>query len=244
MSFRRSLCILLLAILLTGLWGCAATAEETGYRQGRSARASGRFAEAAEHFGSLGAYKDAPQQMQEIYREALALYEKEDYTQAAEVFRVLAEYEIREARDYAAASCALACLENLDGSGSRAALTEGDPDSLPLIQAAARADTLLFPGTSLFRPEYVARELVSGELSAQIRQLSQDAGNPKYLYAMERQAADRVYQQYREYCIAAFPETFRDESEDYFSFRADGILCFVSNFHSVDGGMVILISAP
>ncbi len=244
MAFRRFAGLALLAFLLTALWGCAASAEEAGYRQGQAAQASGRLPEAAQHFGALGAYKDAPQQLEEIYREALALYEKEDYAQAAEVFHVLAEYGVQDARDYAAASQARACLKDLDGSGARAALAQGDPNSQPIIQSTVQADTLLFPETALFRPEYVARELVSGELSFKIRQLPQDAGNTKYLYAAERQEADRIYRQYREYCIAAFPEAFQDESENYFSFRADGTLCFVSNFHSVDGGMVILICAP
>ena len=45
------------------------------------------------------------------------------------------------------------------------------------------------------------------------------------------------------FCKNTFPDSFRDESENYFSFRADGVLCYVSNFHSVSGGMVILISA-
>lgn len=243
MSFKRTLCILLLASLLAGLYGCAVSAEETGYRQGKSALSSGHLAEAAGHFGALGAYKDAAQQMLDIYEKALALYEQEAYSQAAEIFRVLAEYEIRDARDYAAASRALACLADLDGTGARSALAEGEPGSQPIGHAAARADTLLFPGTCVFRPEYVARELVSGEISAEIRQLSQ-VDNHKYLYAMERREAERLYQQYREYCLTAFSETFRDESENYFSFRADGVLCFVSNFHDVDGGVVILITAP
>lgn len=243
MSFRRSICILLLAALLTGLGGCGSSAEEAGYRQGHAALASGELAEAAGHFGALGDYKDASQQMLNIYEKAMALYEQGAYAQAAEVFLVLAGYDVREARDYASASSALACLDALDGPGARAALTEGDPDSQIIRQAAARADALLFPGTAVFRPEYVARELVSGELSAEVRQLSQDA-NLKYLYAMERQEADRLYQQYREYCSAAFSETFQDKSENYFSFRADGVLCYVSNFHDVDGGMVILITAP
>ena len=242
MTFRRSLCILLLAALLAGLWGCGLSAEEAGYRQGRSALSSGRLAEAAGFFGPLGEYKDAHRQMQTIYEEALALYETQAYIQAAEAFRVLAEYEIRDARDYAAASHALVCLNALDGSGARAALAEGDPTSQPIRDAAAQADTLLFPGTSVFRPEYAARELMSGELSARIRQEALD-GNLKYLYAMDRRESERLYQQYREYCIAAFPDTFRDESGNYFSFRADGVLCYVSNFHSVDGGVVILISA-
>lgn len=242
MLFRRSLCILLLTVLLAGLWGCAASPEETGYRQGQSALSSGHLAEAAGHFGALGAYRDAPQKMLDIYAEALALYEQHAYTQAAEVFRVLADHEIRDSRNYAAACGALACLENMDGSGARMALEAGDPDNQLIRSATVRADTLLFPGTCVFRPEYTARELVSGELSPQIREISADT-NQKYLYAMERREADRLYQQYREYCRAAFPETFRDESENYFSFRADGALCYVSNFHSVDGGMVVLISA-
>lgn len=241
MSCKRSICILLLAALLTGLWGCG-SAEETGYRQGRAALSSGRLAEAAGRFGSLGDYKDASQQMLTIYEKTMALYEQGAYAQAAEAFRVLAGYQVRDARDYAAASSALACLDILDGPGARAALTESDPGSQIICQAAAKADALLFPGTAVFRPEYAARELVSGELSAEIRQLSQDSGL-KYLYVMDRQEADRLYQQYREFCSAAFPDTFRDESENYFSFRADGALCYVSNFHHIDGGVVIRITA-
>lgn len=242
MSFRRSVCILLLTLLLAGMWGCANSPDAQNYRRGKSALASNRLAEAAEYFGPLGDYEDCLEQMQAIYDRALALYLAEDYAQAADAFRVLAEYKFRDSRDYAAASRALAHLADLDGVGARAALTEGDPVSQPLVDALARVDQLLFPGTAVFRPEYVARELVSGELSAQVQQIAGDA-NPEYLYALERQASDRIYRQYREYCMAAFSDTFRDESENYFSFRADGVLCYVSNFHSVDGGMVILFSA-
>lgn len=241
--FRRSLAILLLTMLLSGLWGCTGSAEAQRYRQGESALASGHLAEAAGYFGALGDYKDSAQQLQTVYDRAMELYEAGAYPEAADTFRALADYDIPEAKDYAAASLALTCLENRDGSGARAALAGGDPGSQPLLQAAARADQLLFPGTPIFRPEYVARELVSGELSAQIRQTSGDAGKLEYLYAMGRQEADRLYQQYREYCRSAFPDTFRDESSNYFSFRADGILCYVSNFHSVAGGMVVLIPA-
>lgn len=243
MSRRRILCALLLAALLSGLWGCAVSPEETAYRQGKSALSSGRPAEAAAHFGSVKEYKDSASLLEALYRQALALYDQQSYSQAAQILWVLADFEIGSARDYAAASSALACLEALDGSGARSALAQGDAESQPLRDAARQADALLFPGTAVFRPEYVARELVSGELSAQIRQISQDS-NRKYLYAMAQQEADRLYQQYREYCRSTFPEAFRDESENYFSFRADGILCYVSNFYSVDGGVVILISAP
>lgn len=242
MSFRRSVYILLLTLLLAGLWGCADSHEAQSYRRGTSALSDGRLAEAADFFGPLGDYPGAPQKMQEIYDKALALYAQETYAQASEVFLALAEYEFPDARDYAAACQALACLERLDGSGARAALMEGSPDSQPLTRALTQAEQMLFPGTSIVRPEYAARELASGEVAAQFRQVA-EGSNPKYLYVMEERAADRVYRQYRDYCKNAFPDSFRDESENYFSFRADGILCYVSNFYSVDGGMVILISA-
>ena len=242
MLFKRFLCALLLSLLSAGLFGCAGSPQEQSYRQGRSALAAGQLAEAAGHFGALGDYKDCPQQLQAVYDQALELYRAEDHLQAAEAFRVLAEFEFLDSRDYAAACQALACLEKLDGCGARAALAEGNIQSPPLSDILARAEQMLFPGTGILRPEYAARELASGEVAAQIRQVAAGS-NPKYLYAMEELAADRVYRQYRDYCKAAFPDSFRDESENYFSFRADGVLCYVSNFYSVDGGMVILISA-
>lgn len=240
---RYAFCILLLAALLSGLPGCATSAEAHIYRQGTTALSSDRLVEAAASFGSLGDYKDSPQLLQDIYLRALDLYKTGTYSQAAEVFRVLAQYQVRDARDYAAASQALACLENRDGPGARAALKDGNAVSKVLSDAIARVEKMLFPGTSIFRPEYVAPELISGELSARIQDLSEDS-RQEYLYVMDRQAGDRVYRQYREYCLQAFQDTFRDESENYFSFRAEGTLCYVSNFHSVDGGIVILIPAP
>lgn len=242
MSFKRFLCILLPSLLLAGLLGCAGSPEEQSYRQGRSALAADRLAEAAGYFGALGDYKDCPQQLQVIYDRALALYRAEDHPRAAEAFRALAEFEFLDSRDYAAACQALVCLEKLDGCGARAALAEGNTQSPPLSDILARAEQMLFPGTAILRPEYAARELASGEVAAQVRQV-EEGSNPRYLYAMEERAADRVYRQYRDYCKAAFPDSFRDESENYFSFRAEGVLCYVSNFYSVDGGMVILISA-
>ena len=242
MSWKRILCILQLITLLAALLGCAASPEAQSYRRGNSALDQGRLAEAAGLFGPLGDYQDSPQKLQEIFDGALSLYTGENYSQAAEIFRALAEFEFPDARDYAAASGALACLENLDGSGARAALADGDPASRSMQQAIARAELMLFPGTAVLRPEFAAPELASGELSAEIRQTAEGA-NPEYLYAMDRQVADRVYRQYRDYCKNTFPDSFRDESENYFSFRADGVLCYVSNFHSGSGGMVILISA-
>lgn len=242
MLFRRWICILTLAALLAAVCGCGFSPEAQSYRQGKEALSDGLLAEAARYFGSLGDYEDCREQLQVIFDRALELYRAADYAPAADAFKVLAEYEFPEARNYAAACGALSCLEKLDGSGARAALAQGNPDSRPVKQAAASAEQMLFPGTAIVRPEYAARELASGELSAEIRQ-TEEGANPKYLYAMEQQVSDRVYRQYRNYCREAFPDTFRDESENYFSFRADGVLCYVSNFHSVDGGMVILISA-
>lgn len=242
MALRRFLCIFFAAAMLTAAFGCAAAPEDRSYQQGKSALASGRLAEAAEHFGPLGDYRDCRQQLQFIFDRALELYHSEEYTQSAAVFLALAAHEFPEARSYAAACQALACLEVLNGPGARAALAEGDAASQPITEATALADRILFPGTAIVRPEYAARELASGELSAEIKQIAPNP-NPEYLYAMDRQASQRVYQQYRDYCKAAFPDSFRDESENYFSFRAEGVLCYVSNFHSVDAGMVVLISA-
>lgn len=238
--FKRAVCILLLAVLLAGLWGCGITTESQSYHRGKTALASGRLAEAAELFGSLADYKDSSQKMQIIYDQALELYQRGDHSQAGAVFQVLAEYEIRDAKNYAAASQALVCLGNLDGSGARAALAKGDTGSLLLRDVLAQADQMLFPGTPIFRPEFTARELVSGEVSVRIHE-SSELSTQEFLYVMDRLASQRIYQQYREYCKNTFPETFRDESENYFSFRADGILCYVSNFYSVDSGLVVSI---
>lgn len=239
---QRCLCILITTALLAALCGCAVTPEAQSYRRGQTALESGQLAEAAACFGSLGDYKDSPSQLQSVFDRALELYGNGAYAQAGDAFAVLAEYGIPDAGNYAAASQAMACLDALDGSGARAALAEGDGASPVLSPVLVRAEQMLFPGTAIVRPEYAARELVSGELTAKITQTA-PGPNPEYLYAMDEQVADRVYRQYRDYCKEAFPDTFRDESENYFSFRADGVLCYVSNFHSVSGGMVILISA-
>lgn len=241
MKLRKIICAALLSALLLGLWGCAFSQEARNYQLGQNALDDGRLADAAGYFGGLADYRDSAAQLQDIYARALDLYDAGAYPEAAEVFLALDRYEVGDAADYAAASLALACLDDRDGPGARAALADGDTASAPVRDALATADRLLFPGTSVFRPEYVARELVSGELAAQIREITDDPMSRRYLYAMERQEADRLYQQYREYCMAAFPQSFRDESDRYFSFLADGITCYVSNFHSVDGGVVILI---
>lgn len=241
MKLRKFICTALLSALLLGLGGCAFSQEARNYQLGKHALDDGRLADAAGYFGELADYRDSSQLLQDIYARALDLYDAGAYPEAAAVFPVLAQYGVGDAEDYAAASLAFACLDDRDGPGARAALAEADTASAPVREALDAADRLLFPGTSVFRPEYVARELVSGELTAGIREISDDPMSRKYLYAMDRQEADRLYQQYREFCMAAFPQSFRDESDRYFSFQADGITCYVSNFHSVDGGVVILI---
>ena len=240
-NIRRLICLFLTVALLAALWGCASGPEGQNYRQGKAALNDGRLAEAAEYFGPLAGYKDSESYLNTIYDRAMACYDAGEYREAAEAFEVLAVYEIGDAQAYAAASGALACLAARDGAGVRAHLAEADQEHPAVAAAQAEADLQLFEGTVVFRPEIVAELLASGQVETDVSDISDDPRSWEYLYTMDRRAAERVYKQYREYCRQAFADTFRDESDNYFSFQVEGATYYVSNFSSVDGGLVIRV---
>lgn len=238
---KKFLCLLLIAALLASFCGCASSEVRSSYRLGKAALSAGRLAEAAEHFGAALGYRDSERKLQAVYSGAMDLYDAGDYAAAADAFAVLAQYEIGEAHTYACVSGAYACLNVLDGAGARARLADADPAHGEVAAVLARLDQLLFEDTVLVRPEFAAEALRSGEIELQVSDISQDDRAREYLYTMTSTEAKAVYRQYREYCLAVFGDTFRDESDNYFSFRVDGSTYYVSNFHSVDGGLVILI---
>ncbi len=237
---KRTGCLLLSAVLLLCLCGCGSP-ESQAYRRGKDALSGGQYVEAAHAFGPLGDYRQSPEFLAQIQTEALAQYNEGNYGAAAPIFEALAQYDAPDARIYAQLSRAYACLDALDGSGARESLSDADPADQRVADALVRLDEYLFPGTPLFRPEAVVEDLKSGRLTPEVTNISQDPYTDAYCYAMTRNQTQRAYDQYRSYCISAFPDSFQEESENYFSFLLQGSTCYVSNFYSTDGGLVIKI---
>lgn len=238
---RRLLCALLIGAMLAALCGCASSEEREAYNLGKAALSAGRLADAAEYFSAAGSWKNSDEYLLTIYFEAMNCFEAGEHQTAWEVFRILEPLGIEESGVYAAAAGAYAQLEQLDGAGARESLIGADPTHEAVIAAEAVLDQCLFADTVLIRPEYVVKELRSGEIVPEVSNLSQYDFRDDILYATTRKEAEVIYEQYREYCMAAFPDTFRDESGNYFSIILGDSTFYISNFYNVDGGVVVLI---
>ncbi len=228
--------LLLVAAVLVCLCGCGSP-ESQAYRRGQDALAAGHFADAVHEFAPLGDYKRCPDYLEQIRAEALLQYGEGHYEAAAAIFEALAQYEYPDAQLYARLSHACACLQALDGNGVLESLMGMDPADPRVAGVLA----FLFPDTPLIKPEYVVEDLRIGRLTPAVTNISQDPYLDAFCYPMTRNQTQRAYDQYRCYCISAFPDSFQEESENYFSFLLQGSTCYVSNFYSTDGGLVIKI---
>lgn len=236
---RKLTCLLLITVLSAGLFGCASKEVRENYRQGEHALREGRYADAVGYFGPLEGYRKSGQYLTDAYDRAMALYEGGQYRDAAEIFGALAVYEIQDAALYARVTGAYACLYALDAAGAYALLESTDQTHDAVAAAYAALELFCFEDTTLIRPEYVALELAEGRVIPEISNISADRYLDEILYTMNQNATDSVYDQYREYCQAAFPESFTDESESYFTFRIDDATYYVCNHFALYGGLVI-----
>lgn len=235
----RLLC-LLLAIAVLCLGGCSSEGRDK-YKLGEAAMSAGRYADAAAYFGSADGYRDSEKQLQTIYFEAVNLYEAGSFDQAAEIFEVLAQYEIEESTLYAGISGAHACMNRLDAVGAYAYLESMDAGNDEVAALYSRLNTICFPDIPLIRPEYVVAELLSGEITAEVSNVSESSYTDEIVYTMTSRYTDLAYEQYRAYCMQAFPDSFADESGNYFSIKINDRTCYICNFHSLYGGLVIKI---
>lgn len=237
----RFLAIALIALLLVSCWGCGSGEDRENYKLGEAALRAGRLADAAGYFGAANGYKDSEEQLLTIYFEAMNLYEAGSCAEAADVFTILSQYEIEESGVYARVCGAYACLDKLDAAGAYALLDGADPAHEEVVAVRALLELVCFADTVLIRPEYVAEELIRGSVVPEVSNVSDIPATDEILYAMTSRDTDSVYAQYREYCMNAFPDSFADESGNYFSFVIGERTYYVTNFYSLDGGMAITI---
>lgn len=238
---KKLICLMLAAAMCAAMLSCASGDEHARYRGGKEALQAGRYAEAAEYFGPLEDYRNSRQCLFDIYSEAMALYEAGSYGEAAEIFHALEPYCVQDAMLYARISDAWACLYDLDAQGAYAALDGMDSTQEQAAAVYAALEAWCFEDTVLIRPEFVAEELRSGRIATEISDISQDAYLDELVYVLTQNAADSVYQQYRDYCLAAFPDGFAEGSDSYFTFRIRDNTYYVCNFQALYGGIVIKI---
>lgn len=238
---RRLLCAALALCLFVSLSGCASGEVRAAYRQGRDALDEGRLADAAACFGPLGDYRSSLRYLEDIYREAAELYAAGSYREAAEIFAALSPFGPEDAALYASLAEAQACLQALDIPGALAALAAADSSRTEVTELQARIAQLCFEDTVVIRPEYIAAELADGRIAPEISDISTDRHLQEIVYAMTKNAADSVYSQYRSYCMTAFPESFTEPSDSYFTFQIDGCTYYVCNYHALYGGILFKI---
>lgn len=238
---KKLICLILAIALAAGLAGCASKEVRDAYRMGEAAMNAGRYADAADYFGPLEGYKDSELYLDTIYFEAMNLLEAGTYPEAAGVFEVLARYDIQDAAFFARIAGAYDCLYALDAVGAYA-LLEGTDRTRPEAAAVyAALELFCFEDTMLIRPEYVAEELVSGKVTPEVTNAAEDPYLDIMVYAMTSHITDSVYTQYREYCMRAFPDSFQEESNNYFTIQIEGQTYYICNFHALYGGLVIKI---
>lgn len=240
-GLKKLLCLLLAAAMLISLSACAAPEVRALYRQGNAAMKEGQYAEAAACFASLENYRDSARLLEEIMVQAQALYDSGEYARAGEIFAALADAGIEDAALYAQLAQAQDCLEALDAAGALAALEGADGSREEVLDLQARIGQMCFADTVLVRPEYVASELADGRIVPEIDDLTKDPHLDEIVYLMSQNAADSVYAQYRDYCLSAFPESFEDGSDSYFTIQLDGATCYVCNYWALYGGLLIKI---
>ena len=238
--WRIVLCFLLTAALLLCLMGCSPEGRSQ-YRQGEAAFNAGKYAEAAGFFAAAEGYKNSDQYLQEIYQKALTLYEDGQFRVAADIFTALAACQVEDANSMAAVAGGYACIEAMDATGARQLLEMADPEHPETIALREALDTFCFPGTVLIRPERIVSEILRGKIAPEVSNVSQDPNQDEFVYTMTARYTDLAYEQYREYCMEAFADSFKDESGSYFSFQLGDGTCYVCNFHSVYGGLAIRI---
>lgn len=238
---RRIVCLFLAVCLALGLAACASPEVRESYRLGSEAMKEGRYADAAACFGPLEGYRKSEQRLTEIYDRAMALYSEGSFREAAGLFEALAPYAVGDAALYAPLSAARACMGELDAAGAFAALETAEPSAPEVMALLDELEQMCFAGTVLIRPEYVAQELTGGRVVPEISSVSAERHMDEIVYAMSRSATDSVYRQYRDYCRSAFPDSFTDGSESYFTFQIDGTTYYVCNYYALYGGLLIKI---
>ena len=237
---RLFLCLILSSSLLLSLVGCSDEGRSQ-YRQGEAAFNAGKYTEAVGCFAAAEGYSDSDQYLQKIYQKALTFYEEGNYPVAADIFTALAACQVADSQTYALVAGGYACMEALDSVGARQLLETADPAHPETAGLREALDTLCFPHTVLIRPEYIVREIRSGKITPEVTNVSQDPNQDEIVYTMTARYTDLAYAQYREYCMETFADSFRDESNSYFSFQLGDGTCYVCNFHSVYGGLAIRI---
>lgn len=235
---RKLLCLLLAAALCAMLFGCGG---ETGeqYRLGEAAMDAGRYAEAAGYFGPISDYRSSQKHLGTIYDHAMELYLDGNYREAVEIFSALAPWDIRESEFFAGIAGAMACLEEQDAVGAQALLEVLDPDREESQAVLALIHQRCFEDTLLIRPEYIAKELLGTQ--PEVTNASTDRYMDILVYAMPSHLTTSVYEQYRQYCSQAFPDSFAQESDSYFTVQIQGETYYICNFHSLYGGLAIKI---
>lgn len=235
---RKLLCLLLAAALCAFLFGCGGEAGEQ-YRLGEAAMDAGRYAEAARYFCALSDYRSSQKHLDTIYDRAMDLYRDGSYREAEEIFSALAPWGIRESEFFAGISGAMARLDERDAVGAQALLEGLDPNREESQAVFTLIRQRCFEDTLLIRPEFIAKELLGS--APEVTNASTDRYLDILVYTMPRHLTASVYEQYRQYCSQAFPDSFAQESDSYFTVQIQGETYYICNFHSLYGGLAIKI---
>lgn len=235
---RKLLCLLMVSVLCAMLFGCGSEAGEQ-YRLGEAAMDDGRYAEAAGYFGPISDYRSSQKHLDTIYDHAMELYLDSNYREAGEIFSALAPWDIRESGFFESIAGAMACLNERDAVGAQALLEGLDPNREESRAVLALIHQRCFEDTLLIRPEFIAKELLGTQ--PEVTNASTDRYLDILVYTMPGHLTTSVYEQYRQYCSQAFPDSFTQESDSYFTVQIQGETYYICNFHSLYGGLAIKI---